>query len=73
MPAEPRRGKKSPGTGAANSSEVSEAGAGKWSMVFRKSKKNPLISQANYRSKTALLFFIISDDFTVSIKVLKSW
>lgn len=43
VPAEPRRGKKkSPGTGITNSRVVSEVGAGKWSMVFRKRKKKSL-------------------------------
>lgn len=42
VPAESRRrSNKSSGTGITNSREVSEVGAGKWSMGFRKSNKIP--------------------------------
>lgn len=41
VPAESRRGYKLSETGITNSREVSEVGAGKWSMVFRKSNKIP--------------------------------
>lgn len=77
VPAESRRGKKKKKNPlvlelqTAVKSLKCELGNGVW--FLEREKKNPLASQANYRSKTALLFFIISDDFTVSIKVLKSW